>query len=241
VADLGDYLGRIMTKLFGSSNSSWQKNPTTGQWDASMNNTPGILNTPPKINVPQPTATPSPTPTAQPSSPLSLQTPVFPQGGVATESARPQVERILSSYVPKTPDVPQGYKSPLLDYTDLLASLAGQYGLDPRLLPLLAISETQGMRPAASGTARNNPFNTMEPGTQNLIQYPSIEEALRQYAAGVAGPETDPTGQGLDRYLMFRALNPQSTLQDFVNIQNPIDNPDQQLSTIMQIASQYGF
>jgi hypothetical protein len=248
MASLADYLGGLMTKLFGSETSSYSKNPSTGTFDAAQHTVPGLLNKAPKLSIPKvsaagPVQTPipamQPAPQSQSMAPLSLDSSVF-SPGVSTESARPIIERILSSYLPRTPDVPPGYRSPMLDQTDLLASLSGQYGLDPRLLSLLGISETQGLRPAASGTAMNNPFNVMEPGTQNLHQYPSVEEAIKQYAAGIAGPSSDPSGQGLERYLNFGGLGPQSTLRDFIMTQNPSDNPDQQMNTILQIAQQLG-
>jgi len=172
--------------------------------------------------------------------PITSQTPVFnPQ--VSTESARPIIKQIIEGYQPKTPDITPDWKSPLVDYIDLLASLSGQYGLDPRLLPGLAIGETQLMRPGASGTLANNPYNVMQPGTQTLHQYPSIDEALRQYAAGIAGPTSDPSGQGLERYGQFSEVNPQTTLEQFISgYHNPSDNPQQQIQLLLNVLGQLG-
>jgi hypothetical protein len=156
---------------------------------------------------------------------------VKPSQGVKYEDALPVVQKIIGNYIPKTPDVPQGWKSPLSQHTDLIARQSAQYGLDPRLLPLLAIAETQGLRPQASGTSRNNPFNTMQPGTQDLFPYPDIETAIRQYASGIGEP----------RYSAFKEkMNPNTTFRDFIGIQNPSDNPEQEMQVLLDLASQLG-
>lgn len=174
----------------------------------------------------------SPSPTPVPQLPQNiLSAPVKPTEGVTQDQALPIIQKIVSGYMPKTPDVPQGWQSPMNDYINLLADLSAQYGLDPRLLPLLAISETQNLRPQASGTTYNNPFNVMEPGTQQLHMYPDIETGIRQYASGVGEP----------RYSAFKErLKPNSTFEDFVKIQNPVDNPQQQLDLLLQLAEQLG-
>lgn len=193
----------------------------------------------PSAQAAEPTSAPTPAPSPTSES-FSRQSKAFKKGGSKEESRR-IAEQILKSYVPKTEDVPKGFTSPLLGQVDVLAEEATKYGLDPRLLPLLAISETQAMRPAASGTRANNPFNTMYPGTQKLYPYPTIEEAIRQYAAGIAGPRSDPSGRGYERYTQFQNLPQDVTIEDFISkYQNPVDDPTGQLNTLIAIARQLG-
>lgn len=178
-----------------------------------------------------PTSTPVSTPTPQPTSSDILAALVKPSGGVTYENALPVVNKIITNYQPKTSDVPPGWITPLKNHINLLAQVSAQYGLDPRLLPLLAIAETQNLRPLASGTSKNNPFNTMGPGTQNLFPYPNIETAIKQYASGVGQP----------RYSSFKQkLKPESTFRDFINIQNPSDNPEQEQRVFSDVANQLG-
>lgn len=185
--------------------------------------------TPTATPTPQPTATPMPTPTPTPTMGGSILGAKYRPGNVDEEQARPIIQKIITGYQPKTPDVPQGWRSPMVDHIDLLTKISAKYGLDPRLLALLAISETQLLRPQASGTAANNPFNVMEPGTQTLHKYGSVPEAIEKYGSGVSG-----------RYRMFNRLPPDATFKDFIMTQNPEDNPQMQLDNLVQLAKQLG-
>ncbi len=158
--------------------------------------------------------------------PLTPKSPIYLGNRVSTESARPIVQKILQNYVPS--GAPTPYQSPLLKELDTLSSVIGEYGLDPRLLPLLAISETGALRPDTRnrGYMANNPFAVVNPGSnpQTLFPYESVERAIRRY------PE---------QYL-FKRLPPNPTLQDFIGSQNPIDNPTGQLKLILQLARELG-
>ena len=90
------------------------------------------------------------------------------------------------------------------------------------------------------GEAKNNPYSTMIPGTQDLAQYPNVPEAINQFAAGVGGPDVDPSSRGLERYLQYKKLNPKSTIEDFIKVHNPTDNPQGEINLLLQLAQELG-
>lgn len=157
---------------------------------------------------------------------------------VATPEAQMIARDILTRYKPS--GVAPDYQSPLLPVADLIGSESAAYGIDPRLLPLLAFAESGGLRAGVSSVKKNNPWNVMRPGTQDLHQYPDLEEATRQYASGIGGPLSDPSGKGLERYSNFQKMGNKSTLKDFIHTQNPTDNPERELDVILQLAKQLG-
>lgn len=238
-------LSDMVNKIFGSKVYSYgpggDQTYGSGGIGQTLSDFIGKSGAPSGVTTPPPSPVPSP-PENKPIAlaPLQRNTPIFnPQ--TSTESAQPVVQQLVGQYVPKTPDVPTGWRSPINDYVGLLSSLTGQYGLDPRILPLLGIIETQLLRPGASGTPANNLFNTMEPGTQTPHQYPDIGEGLRQYVAGLAGPTTDPTGQGLERYKQFQGVGPNTTLEELISqYQNPVDDPSGEIDRIIELARQFG-
>lgn len=58
---LSDYLGSLMTRLFGSKNSLYQKDPSSGTFVAVEQGNTGIPKAP-NISIPKPAPTPQPTP-----------------------------------------------------------------------------------------------------------------------------------------------------------------------------------
>lgn len=188
-----------------------------------------------------PTSTPTVSPTATPqpqkysdipkldaNSRMILDTPV------ATESSKRYIDELLTNYVPKTPDVPKGWRSPLLDYTQDMAESAYANKLHPALAPLFYIAETQAMRPAASGTQVQNPANVMDPGTQNLYDYRNnggLQNAVRRWPENIVKNWKNPN-------ITKWRENP--TLEGFVNAYNPVDNPQQEFDTIMQLIKSLG-
>lgn len=185
-------------------------------------------------------AAPRPTVTQQYNKPAPANLPTFNENtplysNVSTESAKPVINDILSKYAQQS-----GYTSPLSDHVNTLASVSGQYGIDPRILILASFAESGGLKPGARGVSYNNPWSTMEPGTQNLHQYPDLDTAIRYYAAGIGGPLDQPAGGGRGRYTNFRSLGPQSTLSDYIHTQNPSDNPKHELQVMLALAQQLG-
>lgn len=205
---------RAIAENRGKKASSQQKPTTTASQYSPLTATP---------TVPPQTQKYSEIPRLDGNSRMILDSPV------ATESAKRYIEDILTSYIPKTPDVPRGWRSPLLDYTQDMAESAYANKLHPALAPLMYIAETQAMRPAASGTQVQNPANIMEPGTQNLYDYRNnggLQRAVRRWPENVAKNWQNPN-------ITKWRTNP--TLESFVNAYNPTDNPRQEFNTIMQL------
>jgi len=183
----------------------------------------------PQADYVSPTVTPTPTP--QGINRLALMLLGEP---VATESAKKMIEDVLTQYIPKTQDVPRDWKTPLLAYADQMARQAYENKLNPLLQPLLAIAETQAMRPMASGTQMLNPYNVMVPGTQQLFDYRpmGLGYALERFPQNIT---RNWRGEG---WQQFRK-NP--TLENLVYAQNPQDNPEMQIENIIRIARQLGY
>jgi hypothetical protein len=157
---------------------------------------------------------------------------------VSTESAAPVIRRILESYKPK--DAPQGWKSPLLGYVEKMATIAGKYKIDPRLLAYIPLAESGGLKPGSISLLRNNAYNAM--GENGPHQYANVGQSIENYGAGIAGPVAANPAQrvpGVNRWTGMAKLGPQNTLRQFVQMHNPEDNPDQQLQLLLQLAQQY--
>jgi hypothetical protein len=184
---------------------------------------------------PMPTKVPTPTaiPTTMPGIPKVLgSSNMLLDQPIATQSAKNFIDRVLNDYQPKTKDVYPGWKSPLLNQSQAMAEESYNNKMHPALPVLMAIAETQAMRPEASGTAKNNPYNIMNPGTQNLYDYGNnLERAVRRWPTNIAQRWTN------NNMAEWRK-NP--TLENFVYAYNPNDNPNQELNTIMQLIQQLG-
>lgn len=189
-----------------------------------------------------PTQAPTIAPTATPSPvqqqyegipPVKAQAKMLLDSPIATDSAKAYLDKIFTDYVPKTPDVPEGWKSPLLGSTQAMAESIYENKMHPALAALMAIAETQAMRPLASGTSKLNPYNVMNPGTQNLFDYNpyGLDYAVSRW------PENIAKNWRNDNITKWRE-NP--TLEDFIFAYNPIDNPQQELDTILQLIESLG-
>jgi hypothetical protein len=179
----------------------------------------------------QPTVTPQinnyqPIPSLTPDTKMLLDTPI------ATDSAKQYLDKIFGSYQAKTPDVPAGWKSPLLGYTQQMAESVYTNKVHPALSALMAIAETQGLRPLASGTSKQNPYNVMNPGTQNLYDY-SVNGGLGR--AVQRFPENVSTNWKNANISAWRQ-NP--TLEGFVHAYNPTDNPNGEMDVINSLIKQ---
>lgn len=181
-----------------------------------------------------PTSTPTPLPPVADIPKLNETALMMLQSPVATESSKKYIENILNAYKPKTKDVPIDWKSPLLNQTQAMAEASYANKLHPALGVLMAIAETQAMRPLASGTKKNNPYNVMNPGTQDLYDY-NINGGLQR--AVTRWPENIAKNWQNENITNWRK-NP--NLRDFVYAYNPNDNPKGELDTIMQLIKQLG-
>lgn len=169
---------------------------------------------------------------AQDVPPVNLQTNMILNNPVPVDVAKAYIQKILQNYRPATPDVTPGWQTPLMDpkYVQQMANLSYQYKLHPALQPLLAIAETQLLRPAASGTPVQNPYNVRIDNQEfDYRPYGGLEYALNKFPANIT---QNWNGQG---WVNFRQ-NP--TLLNFIHAHNPVDNPQQEIDTILSLAKQ---
>lgn len=181
-----------------------------------------------EVSAMSPTPTPTPTPSM-----IGENTPMVLNEPVATESAKQQIQYILNNYQPKTPDVPKGWQTPLKDYVQKMAELSYQYKLNPAMQPLLAIAETQLLRPAAAGTPNLNPYNVMPGGKMFNYNQPGmgLGYALEKYPLNIT---QNWTAQG------WQDFRKDPTLRNLIYSHNPYDNPQGELERILAITKQLG-
>lgn len=85
----------------------------------------------------------------------------------------------------------QSYKSPLADYAQIFIQVADQYTLDFRLLPAIAMQESNGAK-----IMPNNSFNPFGYGIYGgkVLRFESFEEAIERVGRGL---RTDYLDHGL--------------------------------------------
>lgn len=238
---------KIFDKVFGTKLSSQVQSAKDRVNSVTKNmyiKGPGFsIGSPPPVNAMarpmaspsvSPTSTPTPLPPVADIPKLNETALMMLQSPIATESSKKYIENILNAYKPKTPDIPVGWKSPLLNQTQAMAEATYANKLHPALPVLMAIAETQAMRPLASGTKKLNPYNIMNPGTQDLYDYNvngGLQRAVTRWPQNIASNWTNAN-------ITEWRKNP--TLRDFVYAYNPTDNPKGELDTIMQLVKQLG-
>ena len=185
---------------------------------------------------PTSTATPTPTPNLSEIPRITADSKMILDQPIATASAKRYLDNIYQKYIPRTPDVPdpKKWRSPISDYTQDMAESTYTSKLHPALSALMSIAETQAMRPAASGTAKKNPYNIMNPGTQTLYDYTNnsgIGRAVRRF------PENITKNWQNSNIVKWRQ---DPTLRNFIYAFNPSDNPQGELETIIKLINDLG-